>query len=172
MTTAPQTPSGLSLPFNDILESAVILNWASFGLPSDGGMVQLEYHVGADLSIEYVKIWSSTPRGYLSLVCDYVVAAHRPNGAGARFSNGFHSRDLGQTLDLILMNQNLFSNQWRANHNTMIQVRPPSEDQIALAKERVKDALNLTAPPPRVPRLSKAAAAASRVLDGATETTA
>ena len=172
MTTAPQTPSGLSLPFNAILESAVILNWAAFGLPSDGGMVQLEYHVGAELSVEYVKIWSSTPRGYLSLVCDYVVAAHRPNGAGARFANGFHSRDLGHFLDMILMNQNLFANQWRANTNALIQVKPPNEEQLAVANERVKDALNLTAPPPRAPRLSKAAAAASRVLDGVAEPTA
>ena len=163
MTTAPQTPSGVLLPLNAILESAVVLNWAAFGLASDGGMVQLEYHVGAELSIEYLKIWSSTPRGYLSLVCDYAVAAHRPNGAGARFSNGFHSRDLGRFLDTILMNQHLFSLDCRANNNTMIQVRPPSEEQLVQAKERVSDALSLTAPPPRPPKVSKAAA--SRALE-------
>ncbi len=68
------------LPLNNILESAVILNWAAFGLPSEGGMVRIEYHVGAELSIEYLKIWSANSRGYLSLVCDYVVAAIVPTG--------------------------------------------------------------------------------------------
>lgn len=121
-------------------------------------MVQVEYHVGTEHSIEYLKIWSATARGYLSLVCDYAVAVHRPNGAGAHFSNGFHSRDLGRFLDSILMNQNLFSHGCRPNSNVVIQVRPPTEDQISVAKERVTEALSLTAPPPRAPRVPKAAA--------------
>jgi hypothetical protein len=158
MTTAPQTPSCAVLELNSILESAVFLSWPAFGQPSEGGMVQLEYHVGAELSIEYLKIWSATSRGYLSLVCDYAVAVHRPNGTGARFANGFHSRDLGRVLDSILMNQNLFSHACPANSNAIIQVRPPSEEQLALARQRVTDALSLTAPPPRAPRVSKAAA--------------
>jgi hypothetical protein len=164
MTTAPQTPSGVLLQLNTILESAVFLNWAAFGQASDGGMVQLEYHVGAELSIEYLKIWSATSRGYLSLVCDYAVAAHRPNGAGARFANGFHSRDLGRFLDSIMMNQNLFSHDCAANSNAVIQVRPPSEAQLAQAKERVNNALSLAAPPPRPSRISKAAANLGPVL--------
>ena len=123
-------------------------------------MVQLEYHVGAELSIEYLKIWSATSRGYLSLVCDYVVAVHRPNGAGARFANGLHSRDLGRVLDSIMMNQSLFPHACRANSNTVIQVKPPSEEQLAQAKQRVDDALSLTAPPPRVPKVSKSPARA------------
>ncbi|MFZ1136116.1 MAG: hypothetical protein WAN69_14280 [Candidatus Korobacteraceae bacterium] len=159
MTTAPQTPSGAVLELNAILESAVFLSWPAFGQPSEGGMVQLEYHVGAELSIEYLKIWSATSRGYLSLVCDYAVAVHRPNGAGARFANGFHSRDLGRVLDAIMMNQNLFSHGCRSNSNTVIQIKPPSEEQLAQAKQRVDDALSLTAPPPRSPRVSKSATA-------------
>src|SRR5271165_2868442 len=147
MTTAPQPPVAQVLPLNTILESAVVLNWAAFGQSPDGGMVRVEYHVGADLSIEYLKVWSATSRGYLSLVCDYVVAVHRPNGAGARFANGFHSRDLGRVLDSIMMNQSLFSHACRANSNTVIQVKAPSEEQLAQAKQRVDDALSITAPP-------------------------
>jgi hypothetical protein len=164
MTTAPQTPTGELLQLNAILESAVFLNWAAFGQASDGGMVQVEYHAGAEHSIEYLKIWSATPRGYWSLVCDYAVAVHRPNGAGARFSNGFHSRDLGRFLDSILMNQNLFSHGCRANSNVVIQIKPPSEEQKAQAKERVDEALRLTEPPPRVPRVSKTAASRATEL--------
>jgi hypothetical protein len=156
MTTAPQTPTGELLQLNTILESAVFLNWPAFG-QSEGGMVQVEYHVGVEDSIEYLKIWSATPRGYWSLVCDYAVAVHRPNGAGAHFSNGFHSRDLGRFLDSILMNQNLFSHGCRSNSNVVIQVRPPNEEQIESAKQLVTEALSLTAPPPRAPRISKAA---------------
>lgn len=164
MTTAPQTPTGELLQLNAILESAVFLNWPAFGQAAEGGMVQVEYHVGPEHSIEYLKIWSANTRGYLSLVCDYAVAVHRPNGAGARFSNGFHSRDLGRFLDSILMNQNLFSLGCRANCNVVIQVRPPSEEQTALAKQRVSEALSLTAPPPRAARVSKAPAKAAREL--------
>jgi hypothetical protein len=157
VTTAPQTPTGELLPLNNILESAVMLNWSAFGHATDGGMVQVEYHVGAENSIEYLKIWSASLRGYLSLVCDYAVAVHRPNGAGARFSNGFHSRDLGRFLDSIMMNQNLFAHGCRANCNVLIQVKPPSEEQIAMAKLRVAETLSLASPPPRAPRVPKAA---------------
>ena len=157
MTTAPQTPAADLLPLNTILESAVVLSWASFGQPSGGGMVRVEYHVGADLSVEYLKIWSAASAGYLSLVCDYAVAVHRPNGAGARFANGFHSRDLGRFLDSILMNQNLFSHDCRANRNVLIQVRPPSDEQTTQAKLRIHEALSLTTPPPRSAKVPKAA---------------
>ena len=158
MTTAPQTPTVELLPLNAILESAVFLNWAAFGQPSGGGMVQIEYHAGSEKSIEYLNIWSATTRGYWSLVCDYAIALHRPNGTGARFSNGFHSRDLGRYLDSILMNQTRFSHDCQPNSNVVIQVRPPSEEQTAQARERIGDALRLVSPPPRVPRVPKAPA--------------
>ena len=158
MTTAPQTPTGELLQLDAILESAIFLNWAAFGQASDGGMVQVEYHVGSERRIEYLKIWSATARGYWSLVCDYAVAVHRPNGAGAHFSNGFHSRDLGRFLDSILMNQDLFTHGCPSNSNAVVQIKPPGEEQIALAKERMGEALRLAEPPPRTPRVSKAAA--------------
>lgn len=162
MTTAPQTPTAQLVPLNDILESALILNWAAFGHPSDGGMVQVEYHVGTESSIEYLKIWSANTRGYLSLVCDYVIAMHRPNGAGARFSNGFHSRDLGRFLDSILMNQNLFAHGCRSNCNVLIRVGPPSAERVTLAKLRVAEVLSLASPPPRAPRVPRAAHKSAR----------
>ena len=158
MTTAPQPPTAPLLPLNTILESAVVLNWAAFGQSPDGGMVRVEYHVGADLSVEYLKIWSATSRGYLSLVCDYAVAVHRPNGAGARFANGFHSRDLGRFLDSILMNQTLFSHHGAANRNVLIQVNPPTEEQVAVAQQRVKEALSLASTPLRLARAPKSPA--------------
>jgi hypothetical protein len=158
VTTAPQIPSAELVPLNQILEGAVILNWAAFGHSSDGGMVQLEYHVGAENAIEYLKIWSANSRGYLSLVCDYVVAMHRPNGAGARFSNGFHSRDLVRFLDSIFMNPNLFSHDCRSNGNVLIRVGPPNDEQVAAAKLRVDQILSLASPPPRAPRVPKAPA--------------
>lgn len=158
MTTAPQPPVVQVLPLNTILESAVVLNWAAFGQSPDGGMVRVEYHVGADLSVEYLKIWSATSRGYLSLVCDYAVAAHRPNGAGARFTNGFHSRDLGRFLDSILMNQNLFSHHGLANRNVIIQVTPPTEEKTTVAQLQVNEALSLASTPPRLTRAPKSAA--------------
>ena len=158
MTAAPQPPTAQLLPLNTILESAVVLNWAAFGQSSDEGMVRIEYHVGADLSVECLKIWSATSGGYLSLVCDYAVAAHRPNGAGARFANGFHSRDLGRFLDSILMNQNLFSHHGLANRNVIIQVKPPTEKETVVAQQRVTGALSLVSTPPKLARTPKSAA--------------
>ncbi len=59
-----------------------------------------------------------------------------------------------------MMNQNLFSHDCRANRNVLIQVTPPSEEQLEQAKLRMSEALNLAAPPPRPTKVPKSAAVA------------
>lgn len=57
--------------FDRILECAVILSWDELMGPSTSGLVQIEYRTDAAYSLEYLKVWSSTVRGYANLVCEY-----------------------------------------------------------------------------------------------------
>jgi len=67
--TADEATSSESVPLDHILESAVVINWSDLVRGAIPGLVHVEYHVGEERLIDNVRIWSSTTRGYWSLVC-------------------------------------------------------------------------------------------------------
>jgi hypothetical protein len=150
MTTTPQSLPAQNVQLSQILESAVIVNWSDLVQVATGGLLQVEYHVGGERSVDSLKMWCNTARGYWSLICDYSV---NPGwSSGPRFSNGFHSRGLGRFLESIMMNQNLFQHGSEVNSNVVIQISPPTQEEIAAAKLQMEEAF-----PAPVPTLRKAA---------------
>ncbi len=150
METAPLEQAAPSLQLDRILESAVILGWKDLGQSCGEGMVQLEYHVGREGAVEYLKMWCANGRGYLSLVCDYSV---NPGWSGGpRFANGYHSRELGRLLEAIMMNQTMFQHACQAGNNVLLQVGSPTEEQIATANQRMTETFAKPPNPPAKPR--------------------
>ena len=148
MTTAPQSLPAPDVKLDHALESAAILNWKDLVQGQAAGLVQIEYHVGGERSVDCLKMWCSTPRGYSSLICNYSV---NPGwSSGPCFSNGFHSRDLGRLLESIMLNQNLFQVASEPNSNVVIQVGPPTPEQVELARLQLSEIF-----PPPVPALRK-----------------
>ena len=157
MTTAPQSLPAHDVKLKHILESAVVLNWKDLVQGQSAGVVQIEYHVGGERSVDCLKMWCSTPRGYSSLICNYSV---NPGWSrGPCFSNGFHSRDLGRLLESIMLNQNLFQLGSEPNSNVVIQVGPPTPGQVESAKLQLADVF-----PPPVPILRKVVSKRPAVL--------
>src|SRR5947207_521222 len=149
METAPLEQPAASIQLDNILQSALILGWKDLGQSPTEGMVQIEYHVGQERSVEYLKMWCANGRGYLSLVCDYSV---NPEWSGGpRFVNGYHSRELGRLLEAIMMNQAMFQHACKPGSNVLVQVGPPSEEQIARATQRVAESFAKPANPPAKP---------------------
>ncbi len=138
MTTTPQSLPTHNIQLGQILESAVVVNWSDLVQIATGGLLQVEYHISAARAVDSLKMWCNTTRGYWSLVCDYSVNPGWSNGP--RFSNGFHSRDLGRLLESIMMNQNLFQHTSEINSNVVIQIGPPTPEQIAAAKLQMAEA--------------------------------
>jgi len=150
METAPLERPAAGIELDRMLESAIILSWKDLGQSPTEGMVQVEYHVGPERSVEYLKMWCSNGRGYLSLVCDYSV---NPGWSGGpRFANGYHSRELGRLLEAIMMNQAMFQHGCRPGNNVLVQVGPPTEEQIVTATQRVAETFAKPANPPTKPR--------------------
>jgi len=148
MTTAPRALPAQDVKLDHVLESAVVLNWKDLVQGQSAGLVQIEYHVGGERSVDCLKMWCSTPRGYSSLICNYSV---NPGwSSGPCFSNGFHSRDLGRLLESIMLNQNLFRLASEPNSNVVIQVGPPTPEQVETAKVQLGDIF-----PPPAPVLRK-----------------
>jgi|ERR1039458_3046341 hypothetical protein len=134
--TISTTPISSTAPLqlDHILTSAVILNWDALTLSSATGRVRIEYHVGLDGCVEYLKLWTSA-REYWSLICDFSV--HPGWSDGPRFSNGYHSRSLGRLLQSIVMNQGLFGNGREPNSNGLLEVGTPTLQDIGDAQMRV-----------------------------------
>src|ERR1700742_1267799 len=103
-----------STALGHILGSAVVLNWDALACQSKPATVRIEYHIGIDGSVDYLKLWACG-REYWSLICDY--SPHLGWSDGPRFSNGYHSRSLGRLLQSIMMNQNLFRHDGGPNTN-------------------------------------------------------
>jgi len=144
MTTAPQPMPAYAIKLDHVLESAAVLNWQDLMQGQSPGLVQIEYHIGGERSVDCLKMWRSTPHGYSSLICNYSV---NPSwSSGPSFSNGFHSRDLGRLLESIMLNQHLFQPVSEANRNVMIQVSPPTAEQVESARLELSNIFPAPAP--------------------------
>jgi hypothetical protein len=128
------------MQLDKILSSIVVLNWDVLASGSIEGMVKVEYHIGKDGSLEYLKLWASA-REYWRLVCDY--SAHLGWSDGPRFSNGYHSRRLGRLLQSIMMNQNLFKHDCGPNTNATIEIGTPTAGDTTLATASVAETFQI-----------------------------
>jgi hypothetical protein len=131
---SPSNPAGVAL--NQVLESAVVMNWNSLVAGAPEGLVKVEYHVGRDGALEDLRLWALT-REYWTLICEYSLRAGWADGP--RFLNGFHSRPLSRLLQSIMLNQVLFQNQCVPNTNGTIEVRTPTPEDTMNATMRVNE---------------------------------
>ena len=135
MTTTHEAKSSEPVPLDHILESAVVINWSDLVRGAIPGLVHLEYHVGEKRLIDDVRIWSSTARGYWSLVCHCSID---PNlSCTLHFKNGYQVGNFGNLLSAIMKRQGEFPHEQVANANYLVQVGPPSVDVLASAKTSI-----------------------------------
>jgi hypothetical protein len=125
------------VPLDQILGSAVVLNWNALASGATDSLVKIEYHIGADGALEYLRLWARA-REYWSLVCEY--SASLGWSDGPRFLNGFHSRSLGRLLQSIMLNRDLFQHECTPNSNSIIEVGAPTEEETTYATLRVNEA--------------------------------
>jgi len=132
----PELAAPLSVPpqsLDQLLNSAVVLNWDAVTQSSTAGRVRVEYHIGADGALEYLKLWSHA-REYWSLICEY--STHLSWSDGPRFCNGYHSRLLSRLLQSIMMNQQQCGHSSKPNTNGTLEVGPPTADDVEAANLR------------------------------------
>ncbi len=131
----PVKPSVTAL--ENILSSAVVLNWDAVACQSQAAMIRIEYHIGIDGAVESLTMWARA-REYWSLVCDY--SPHMAWSDGPRFSNGYHSRPLGRLLQSIFMNQNMFQHGRKPNSSATLEIVAPTLEDTDCATQRINEA--------------------------------
>src|SRR5579864_8695005 len=91
-----------------IVECAVTLNWKDLTRSEEASSIQVEYRTGPQHALEYLKIWSSSQRGYWHLIAEYWMHSSAAHEMGATFSAGNQSADLALMLDAIMQHQEDF----------------------------------------------------------------
>lgn len=134
----PEVPATSSVPpsLDQLLNSAVVLNWDAVAQSSTTGRVRVEYHIGGDGGLEYLKLWSHA-REYWSLVCEY--SAHLSWSDGPRFCNGYHSRSLSRLLQSIMVTQRQCNPGCKPNTNATLDICAPTAEDVGAAKLLVSE---------------------------------
>ncbi len=127
----PIAPSAPPQPLDQLLNSAVILNWDALTQSSAAGRVRVEYHIGPDGNLEFLKMWNAA-REYWSLICEY--SPRLAWSDGLRFCNGHHSRSFSRILQSIMMNQTMCVHECNPNTNATLEVGPPTPADVETAR--------------------------------------
>jgi hypothetical protein len=102
------SPAIASLELDAMLADALVLNWNDLMPETTSGLIHVEYHVDPNGSIEFMKVWASTARGYWDLVCEHWMHARGSCGSGLRFADGHKSERLEGMLETIMQHQEIF----------------------------------------------------------------
>jgi hypothetical protein len=135
-----------SMTIDRILECAVALNWKDLTSFDEASSIQVEYHVGSGHSLEYLKCWSSTQRGYWHLVCEYWMKSGPIYRSGLTFNGSIYSADFVRMLDAIMQRQAAFPPSSSDFPDGLIQISRPSESFINAAQKEMTGALDSIGP--------------------------
>jgi hypothetical protein len=133
----PPAPSFPPQPLDQLLNSAVILNWDALTQSSTAGRVKVEYHIGQDGNLEFLKLWNAA-REYWSLICEY--SPRLAWSDGPRFCNGHHSRSFARPLQSIMMNPSMCLDGCNPNTSATLEIGPPTPDELEVARARMTGA--------------------------------
>lgn len=129
-------------------EYAVIAAWQDLTKVANPCSVRIEYECEPEASLDYLSVWAVKAGGYQDLVCDYWTWTSPAHASGVRFTKGYHSDGLGQTLDFIMKNQDQFTRPLDACRHGFVLIYPPTEDDRKEASVRMERSM---APPPTSP---------------------
>jgi hypothetical protein len=121
---------------DQVLTSAVVLNWKDLMGGAQPGLIHIEYHTDNQRSLQYLKVWSSTAKGYWQLVCEYWVRPGWSHPKGLAFADGRGSADFASMLRFLVTHQHSFSKDFGVIQGGLVQVNLPTEDE-RIAAERL-----------------------------------
>ena len=127
MTNSFGSPAIPTARLDRALEYAVIQSWDELMPDPSSGLIHVEYQTASDRSLDFLKVWSSTLRGYWNLVCEYWMRPLWSHGTGLRFEDDCHSETLARTLELLMGNADSFRN--LPDQQGLIQVYPPTPEE-------------------------------------------
>lgn len=132
MTEIAFTPGAGTIRLDRTLESAVILGWNELMPKAATGVIDIQYHTGPERSLEYLKVWAASERGYWKLVCEYWTCSLWSHVPGLSFGKGYHSGDFFDRLVDVMQHETAFAK--LPSQDGSILVRPPTESERTAAE--------------------------------------
>jgi len=140
----PSSDSGLELKHSTIeriLECAVTVNWNDLTKSQDNSSMRIEYGTGPRCSLEYLKLWSSSKRGYWHLLAEYWMRSSIEHRSGITFSRGNYSADFVRMLDAVMHHQDDFLASSPAFPDGLVQIKSPTTTELSTAITEMIEAM-------------------------------
>jgi hypothetical protein len=140
----PSALPATKIPLDDALRSAAILNWKALTQATGASLLHIEYSATKDGKLDFLKLWTSSERGYWRLGCEYWMGAGIDHGMGSTFRNNPPLPGLASMLDIVMQNQKQFTPASSDFPNGLLQLEAPTLEDVATA-ERHRSALSQAA---------------------------
>ncbi|SRR5579883_2012861 len=111
-----------------MLESIVISNWKDVMPEMQKGMVDVEYRLAPDHSLEYLRLWASSRWGFSDLICQYSMFWHWSSSKEVTFGPGYGSKPLAKVLDYVIRNASTFRDT-SGTANGLVHIYPSTEGE-------------------------------------------
>ena len=118
---------------DQILESAVVANWADLMRGAQSGLIHLEYGFAPSGTLDHLQVWSSITRGHWLLACAYRMSDSESHDTGVRFDNGYESEGLAHILELVIAHQNAFAAPRNLGRAGLLQIATPTPKETSAA---------------------------------------
>ena len=132
MTNILSSRTMLTAQLDRALEYAVIQSWDELMPDPTSGLIHIEYETGADGSLDFLKIWSSTLRGHWSLLCEYWMRTLWSHATGLRVGDDYHSETFARTLEFVMEHEGSFTK--LPDQHGLIQISPPTPEKRSEAE--------------------------------------
>jgi len=141
----PGSSNGLDIKrttIDRILECAVTVNWKDLIKAQGNASMRIEYRSGPKHSLEYLKLWSSSERGYWHLLAEYWMRSSVEHRSGTTFSRGNYSADLVRMLDAVMQHQEDFLTPSPDFPDGLVQIETPSTSELSTARAEMIEAMD------------------------------
>jgi hypothetical protein len=102
MAVMPHLPITGKPSLEQSLENAVVLSWNELMPAAISGIIHVEYHLGAEHSLEYLKVWASSERGHWSLICEFWKCSLWSHIPGISFGKGYGPGAFSLRLEAVM----------------------------------------------------------------------
>src|SRR4030095_9337740 len=125
-----------------ILESAVVANWADLMPGGKSGFIYIEYCFAPNGTLDYLQVWSSRKPGYWLLACSYWMSPSQSHDTGVHFDNGYKSEGLAHIFEVVMQHQNLFALPQNLGRQGLLQIVTPTQKECQQAAASMNDAFD------------------------------
>ncbi len=115
-----------------LLECGVILNWEAL-MQTATSSIQVDYRRGLDLSLEYLRLWTSTSRGTWNLLGAYWRNVSVSHAGGLIFEDGYESAPLREILQFAMQHPEAFLSLPGRSSNGLLRIQAPTKQEALAA---------------------------------------